>query len=299
MARTRLIKPEFFKHGELYDAERATGLPLRIAFAGLWCQADREGRFVWKPRELKLDVLPYDDVDFAAVLDALAGAGFVVRYEAEGRAFGHIPSFAKHQTFNGREQPSRIPAPDSHGASTGHVQDKDSTCTGQAPDSHPTNIPSTGTGTGTDKQIPGASAPDALAVDAERVASPRRARRAAEPTDAPKGGYDRLPKAVCDAAWEAWVATIGNVDYGRFRRELLPAFQSAGPHPTADELVNSIAAFDEARSGDRPQFQAKYTVALWAAQLATYVRLGGMPLVDEWGNITERGVAAGLAEAHR
>ena len=42
MSRTRLIKPAFFKHAELYAAEAESGLRLRIAFAGLWTVADRE-----------------------------------------------------------------------------------------------------------------------------------------------------------------------------------------------------------------------------------------------------------------
>ena len=57
MARIRTIKPEFFRHEALFEAEHRAGLPLRLAFAGLWTAADREGRFKWRPRQLKLDVL--------------------------------------------------------------------------------------------------------------------------------------------------------------------------------------------------------------------------------------------------
>lgn len=111
VARIRTIKPAFFRHEELYDAEIATGLPLRVAFAGLWTTADREGRFEWKPRELKLDCLPFDKVDFSAVLDALTTHGFIVRYEANGKTYGCIPSWASHQVINHREAPSAIPPP--------------------------------------------------------------------------------------------------------------------------------------------------------------------------------------------
>lgn len=111
MARIRTIKPEFFRHADLFDAEEDTGLPLRLAFAGLWTACDREGRFEWKPRQLKLDCLPYDDVDFSRVLDALATRGFVQKYEAEGSAFGLVPSFTKHQIINNREKESALPPP--------------------------------------------------------------------------------------------------------------------------------------------------------------------------------------------
>lgn len=112
MARIRTIKPSFFRHTALFDAERACGLPLRIAFAGLWTCADREGRFHWRPRELKLDCLPFDDVDFGNVLNALEQYGFIVRFTVKGEQYGHIPSWERHQHVNAREPASTIPSPD-------------------------------------------------------------------------------------------------------------------------------------------------------------------------------------------
>ena len=100
MARIRTVKPELFKHEELFELEEQTGLPIRIAFVGLFTCCDREGRFKWRPRALKLDVLPYDMVDFSRVLDALTTRGFVVKYEVDGEVFGEIPSFKRHQTIN-------------------------------------------------------------------------------------------------------------------------------------------------------------------------------------------------------
>ena len=114
MGRIRTIKPAFFKHEGLYDAERESGLPLRIAFAGLWTVADREGRFHWRPRTLKTDVLPHDACDFGDVLAALEKFGFVERYRSGGKTFGHIPSFSGHQHVNKYEPASTIPVPSSH-----------------------------------------------------------------------------------------------------------------------------------------------------------------------------------------
>lgn len=111
MARIRTIKPEFFKHETLFDAEQETGLPLRLAFAGLWTVCDREGRFEWRPRAIKTDAMPYDDVDFSRVLDALTTRGFVVRYRVDGKEFGHVPGFSRHQVINGRETDSKLPPP--------------------------------------------------------------------------------------------------------------------------------------------------------------------------------------------
>lgn len=111
MARIRTVKPEFFRHAGLYDAERVTRLPLRLGFEGLWIAADREGRFKWEPRTLKLDCLPYDDLDFADVLDALEVHGFIEKYEVDGRTYGWIPSWHRHQHINQREAQSSIPPP--------------------------------------------------------------------------------------------------------------------------------------------------------------------------------------------
>lgn len=134
MARIRTIKPEFFQHEELFEAEAETGLPLRIAFVGLWTVADKAGRFEWRPRQLKLNVLPYDDVDFAAVLSALEAHGFIQRYAVEAKIYGCIPSWEKHQYRNGREPDSTIPAPTGVPPPTSLAPDQHQPCTSLAPD---------------------------------------------------------------------------------------------------------------------------------------------------------------------
>lgn len=134
MSRIRTIKPGFFKNAELYDAEAGTGLPLRVAYAGLWTVADREGRFKWKPREIKTDVLPYDNCDMAEVLNALASRNFIFKYKCAGEDYGYIPKFKEHQHVNPRESLSTIPSPDDADQDL-HVQKKkrDATRTRQHP----------------------------------------------------------------------------------------------------------------------------------------------------------------------
>ena len=109
MARIRTVKPELFRHEALFEAELETKLPLRISFIALFTVCDREGRFRWRPRQLKLDCLPYDEIDFSRVLDALATRGFVVPYEVSGVKYGVIPSFTRHQVINNRESESVLP----------------------------------------------------------------------------------------------------------------------------------------------------------------------------------------------
>jgi hypothetical protein len=109
--RIRTVKPEFFLHEALFEAEKQAKLPLRLAFIGLWCAADREGRFKWEPRRLGVSILPYDACDFSRVLDALCTRGFVRKYRVADADFGVIPSFGRHQVINNREKASELPEP--------------------------------------------------------------------------------------------------------------------------------------------------------------------------------------------
>ena len=112
MAKIRTVKPELFRHEALYEIEIETKLPLRIAFVGLFTCCDREGRFRWRPKQLKLDILPYDTIEMEAVLEALMRSGFIVRYTIQGENYGYIPSWNKHQYINHRESASALPAPE-------------------------------------------------------------------------------------------------------------------------------------------------------------------------------------------
>jgi hypothetical protein len=110
MSRSRNIKPGFFKNDLLAECE-----PLaRLLFAGLWCEADREGRLEDRPKRLKAECLGYDDCDIEALLNQLSGKGFIVRYVVEGIGYIAIPEFLKHQKPHMKEAASTIPAPNKH-----------------------------------------------------------------------------------------------------------------------------------------------------------------------------------------
>lgn len=119
-ARIRSIKPEVFKDEDLWDLAQETGFPILQAFQGLWCCADREGRFKWKPRELKTDILPYWDGDFALVMDALERRGFITSYVVDAKRYGLVRTFKEHQVINQREAKSVLPPPPSEALGT-HV----------------------------------------------------------------------------------------------------------------------------------------------------------------------------------
>lgn len=121
MPRIRTIKPEYIRSYEVYALERRVNeerngpyLNLRAAYPGLWTAADREGRFKWRPEELKLDALPHDPIDFREVLEIFQINGkppYIIRYEVKGKSYGWIVNFKNHQVINNREQASVFPPP--------------------------------------------------------------------------------------------------------------------------------------------------------------------------------------------
>lgn len=120
MARSRNIKPGFFKNEILAECD-----PLaRILFAGLWCEADREGRLEDRPKRLRADCLPYDEkADADALLNQLEQRGFIARYQANGVRYIAIPEFLKHQNPHVKEAASSIPAPEKNSSFQGQVID--------------------------------------------------------------------------------------------------------------------------------------------------------------------------------
>ncbi len=104
MARIRTVKPELFRHEVLQDLEiKHPGAYSMLVFIALFGHADANGIFPWQPRQLKLDVLPFLSFDMAGTLDILKGAGFIERYEVDGKEYGIIPTFNKHQRLSGKE----------------------------------------------------------------------------------------------------------------------------------------------------------------------------------------------------
>ena len=107
MARARNIKPGFFNNEDLVELDFAT----RLLFAGLWTVADREGRLQDRPKKIKIDVFPADNLDIDVMLQALHDAKFIHRYTVDGVKFIQISSWSKHQNPHHTEKASEIPGP--------------------------------------------------------------------------------------------------------------------------------------------------------------------------------------------
>ena len=111
--RMRIIKPGFFTNDRLAELHPLT----RILFIGLWCLADREGKLIERLKKVKVQVLPYDDIDIESALDDLEKAGFIIRYRFQNRSaekYIKIINFESHQRPNVKESPSTIPEPSRH-----------------------------------------------------------------------------------------------------------------------------------------------------------------------------------------
>lgn len=102
--RIRSIKPEFYTDIVLIN------LPdeVRLAFPGIWIQADREGRLEDKPDQLRVDIFPDQDRNMEDILQRLEGSKLIIRYQVNGKRYIQVTNFLEHQRPNNREAPSVI-----------------------------------------------------------------------------------------------------------------------------------------------------------------------------------------------
>lgn len=115
MARSRNIKPAFFKNDELAEHNTPLG---RLLFIGLWSIADYKGNLEYRAKKIKAEVLPYDDCDIDQLIADLRSSGFISIYTEHEpnlsngeKTYIHIPNFIAHQAphKNERERGTKIP----------------------------------------------------------------------------------------------------------------------------------------------------------------------------------------------
>jgi len=93
MARIRSIHPSLWT-----DAAFVSLSPFaRLLMIGLWGECDDKGCFVWSPIEIKMRLLPADNVDALELLQEIEDAGRVLRYQVEGKEYAVVRNFAKFQ----------------------------------------------------------------------------------------------------------------------------------------------------------------------------------------------------------
>lgn len=117
MPRIRTIKPHAFRSLSLSRVP----IPARWLFAGLWTEADDEGRVRDHGPLLRSQLLGLDDVSLQMLeewLAALEREGSICRYVVNDERFLHIPRFQRHQVIN-RPAPSELPGCPIHNPAVG------------------------------------------------------------------------------------------------------------------------------------------------------------------------------------
>ena len=108
MARARNIKPAFFENellGELPPLDR-------LAFIAMWTIADFKGCFEYRPKRLKLKLLPYDDCDIEKIVGRLEESGFLKQYSIAENDYIKIINFSVHQNPHIKERSAGSKIPD-------------------------------------------------------------------------------------------------------------------------------------------------------------------------------------------
>lgn len=115
MARIRSVKPEFWVDRSF--VRKVPNRDARMLYMALWNLADEHARLMGDPAYIKGQAFPYAEDDdltpkvIDALLDTLADAGRVVRYEVDGDPYLFLPRLAKHQRLESTKVPSRLPPP--------------------------------------------------------------------------------------------------------------------------------------------------------------------------------------------
>jgi hypothetical protein len=278
MPRIRTIKPEFATDEKLARVSRDA----RLTFVLCITQADDDGLLPGNSRQLLASLFPLDESMTAQILDyfvrELVEAGRLRwRETVDGSPILEIVQWARHQRVDHKGKSLILPhlKPYAEPVASASGESREDVARVSRSDLGPRTVDL------------GPSTPPAKPAAIRRTVKP-------PPADRP----DPFPKPICDAGYEAFVARIGAVEYSRYRKALLPIYRSeTSAHPTGEQLTQAAEAFAEAREAIEPKWRNSWTVEKFGQSLHEYVRLGAMPLNDEWGEWTERGRAAGLASA--
>lgn len=104
--RARNIKPDFFKNDKLAEVP----MTARLLFIGLWCYADRDGFFEVRPKKIKAEIFPYENLKTEHIIQALSAlvtSGFILNFNnPDSDDIMQIVNFKSHQRPHYNEKPS-------------------------------------------------------------------------------------------------------------------------------------------------------------------------------------------------
>ena len=105
MARIRSIKPDFWVDEKIVTLSFAA----RLLFIGLWNFADDDGRMVYSPHKIKMQIFPADSLDISELFGEIRRESLVVVYKVGEIEYLQILHFSRHQKIDKRS-PSKLPA---------------------------------------------------------------------------------------------------------------------------------------------------------------------------------------------
>lgn len=116
--RIRTIKPELWQDEKIGAVSRDA----RLLFVGLITMADDDGRFRAQPSVILGHAFPYDDdapKRLTRWLTELLEVGLIQQYEVDGRRYGVLPNWKKHQRIS-HPSASILPPPSLNGSAPIH-----------------------------------------------------------------------------------------------------------------------------------------------------------------------------------
>jgi hypothetical protein len=93
VARIRSTHPGQWRDQDFVECSFAA----RLLALALRNEADDQGLFEWKPKQIKMACFPADSVDIEVLLSEIISANIVKQYEIEGRKYGAIRNFRLYQ----------------------------------------------------------------------------------------------------------------------------------------------------------------------------------------------------------
>lgn len=108
MPRIRSIKPEFWTAGQIIECS----LNARLLFIGLWNFCDDEGRHPHRPKQIKAQIFPADDLiekDIQGMLLELSTNGLITIYTVDNQEYLQVNGW-HHQRID-KPQPAKYPPP--------------------------------------------------------------------------------------------------------------------------------------------------------------------------------------------
>lgn len=109
MARIRSIKPDFWTDEKVVELSPFA----RLLFIGLWNFADDEGRMVYSPKKIKMQIFPADDLSISELFGELRRESLICVYVIDGTEYLQVTNFSEHQKIDKRNA-SKLPPPTSN-----------------------------------------------------------------------------------------------------------------------------------------------------------------------------------------